>query len=188
MAFVRWVDKVNKWLEILVGLALGVMTLVVFYQVLVRFFLTSFGEQISAPWTEELARYLMIWLVFIGGAVAARKADSNAVEALIHAVPPLVGKLIKIGAHITSLIFYACIFVIGLEWTQFGLSETAPVMKVPMSYVYSAMSIGAGLMIVNTITILVDAYVNKKDIRDTSDEEVEAALADYKSDGKEAAV
>ncbi|WHY71977.1 TRAP transporter small permease [Fictibacillus enclensis] len=188
MVFVKWVDKLNQVLEKLLGLVLAVMTLVVFYQVMVRFVLTSFGGQFSAPWTEELARYLMIWLVFIGGAVAARKANSLAVEILIQSVPPLVGRLVKVGSHIASLIFYAFIFVIGLVWIQFGLSETSPVMKVSMSYIYAAMSVGSGLMILNTITILVDAYVNKKDILEVIDVEVEEALADYKTNRKETAV
>lgn len=75
---------------------------------------------------------------------------------------------------------------------QFGFSEKAPVLKVPMVYVYSAMSIGAALTILNTVTSLIDIYVNKKDILDTSDEEinaeVEAAIEDYKKNRKEIAV
>jgi TRAP-type C4-dicarboxylate transport system permease small subunit len=188
MLFLKMMDKLNRVLEVFVGLALGAMTLVVFYQVLVRFVLTTLGQSISAPWTEELARYLMIWLVFIGGAVAARKADSNAVETLINAVPPLAGKIIKIGAHLTALIFYALIFVIGWEWVKFGLTETAPVMKIHMSYVYSSMFVGAALSVLNTISVLVDAYVNNKDIRETIDEEVVEAIAEYKRDGEELSV
>lgn len=161
-------DKLNKLLFILVAIALGIMTIVVFYQVLVRFALSSFFREISAPWTEELARYLMIWSIFIGGAVASRKAKLIAVEALVHAIPALPGKAIKISAHLLSIVFYIWIFLIGLDWAKFGLSETAPVMGFSMVYIFSALSVGAVLMFLNTVALLVEVFVNKTDIRDAS--------------------
>ncbi|MCM3760439.1 TRAP transporter small permease [Alkalihalobacillus oceani] len=165
-AFVKWVDWINKVLDGLLGLALAVMTLVVFYQVLVRFLFTAFDVYTSAPWTEELARYLMIWIVFIGGAVATRYARLLAVDALIFAIPQAPGKIIKVVAHIVSLSFYACVFVIGLEWARQGLTERAPVMRISMFYLYVSMSISGVLMMVNTITLLIDTVINNKDIRE----------------------
>ncbi|ALS24919.1 MULTISPECIES: TRAP transporter small permease [Paenibacillus] len=192
MLLIKFVDKLNKVMECLAGFALALMTAVVFVQVFVRFVLGELGIQASVPWTEELARYLMIWAIFIGAAVAARRVDSLAVEILIQVVPPSAGKILKLTAYLFVLVFYVCIFFVGLEMAQFGFSEKAPVLKVPMVYVYSAMSIGAALTILNTVTSLIDIYVNKKDILDTSDEEinaeVEAAIEDYKKNRKEIAV
>lgn len=179
-------------MEYLAGFALALMTAVVFLQVFVRFVLGALGIQASVPWTEELARYLMIWAIFIGAAVMARKADSLAVEILIQVIPTSIGKILKLCAHLLVLVFYACIFFVGLEMAQFGFSEKAPVLKVPMFYVYSAMFIGAALTILNTVTSLVDIYVNKKDILNNSDEEInaeiETAIEDYEKNRKEIAV
>lgn len=184
MLFIKLVDKLNKVLEILVGLALVTMTAVVFLQIIVRFVLGSLQIEFAVPWTEELARYLMIWAVFIGAAIVARRADSLAVEALIQIIPPTLGRTIKVCAHLIALVFYGYIFFIGLEMAQFGLSEKASVLKVPMVYVYASMSIGAVLTILNSIALLVDIYVNKKDILEVIDVEAEEALADYKEDGR----
>jgi len=184
MPFINFMDKFNKVLEYLAAIALVVMTLVVFLQVIVRFGLTALGWDLSVPWTEELARYLMIWSIFIGGAIATRKGKLIAVEALIVALPTLPGKLIKLLSHIVSLVFYAIIFTIGLEWAKFGLSETAPVMKFPMIYVYSALVVSAAIMILNTISFLMEIFIKGIDIREASvDEEVEDALAEYKQKG-----
>ncbi|WP_134698723.1 TRAP transporter small permease [Ammoniphilus sp. YIM 78166] len=188
MLFVKFVDKLNRVLEFLIGLGLAAMTVVVFLQVFVRFVLGALHIDASMPWTEELARYLMIWSVFIGGAVVSRKGDSLAVEALVKAVPLWVGKKIKTASYIVVIIFYAYIFVIGLEMAQLGLLETAPVLKLPMVYVYSAMSIGAALTILNVITLLIDIYINKKEILDMIDFEVEDAITNYKKDGEGASV
>ena len=172
------VDRANKGLEVLVGLALASMTAIIFFQVLVRFVFTKLNLQISAPWTEELSRYLMIWAVFIGGAIVVRRADALAVEALVQAVPASFGRVIKYCAHLLALVFYGCIFLLGLEWAEFGRSEMAPVLTVPMVYVYASMSIGAALTIVNAITLLVETYIDKKDILEVIDFEMEEALAD----------
>jgi TRAP-type C4-dicarboxylate transport system permease small subunit len=172
------VDKLNKALEVLVGIALASMTVIIFFQVLVRFVFSRWNLQISAPWTEELARYLMIWAIFIGGAIVARRSDALAVEALVQAVPPSVGRPVKYCAHLMALAFYVCIFVLGIEWAKFGQSEMAPVLNVPKVYVYASMSVGAALTMLNAVTLLVETYIDKKDILEVIDYEMEEALAD----------
>lgn len=173
MPFIRFVNKLNKGLEWGVGLAIGIMTIVVFIQVMVRFVLTNFGVQLSVPWTEEIARYLMIWVVFIGGAIATRKAKLIAIESLVHALPEFWGKVLKTAAHLVSISFYIFMFMIGLEWASFGLTENTPVTRVSMVYVYVSLSVGTAIMVLNTITILVEAFIMKKDIREVTDDEIE---------------
>ncbi|AXF55295.1 TRAP transporter small permease [Salicibibacter kimchii] len=172
MIFVRIVDWINKQMSRLIGLSLLVMTIVIFLQVMTRFVFTAVDIYISIPWAEELARYLMIWIVFIGGALATRHAKLIAVDALVFAVPKVPGKLIKIFAHILSLLFYVCLLIIGIQWANIGLTVRAPVMGFSMIYVYLAMAVGAGLMILNTITLFIDTALNKKDIRDPTSNEV----------------
>ncbi len=170
MVFVKRVDWINSLMKKLIGVTLGVMTLIVFLQVIVRFILPLIGIYISVPWTEELARYLMIWFVFIGGAVATRHAKLLAVDILVSMIPAFPGKLVSVIAHTLSLAFYVCIFIIGLQWAVFGLSETAPVMGFSMIYIYSAMAVGAALMILNTITLFIDIWINRKDIRELTED------------------
>lgn len=177
-SLIQIVDKANKGLEVLVGLALAGMTLLIFVQVLVRFVFAKLQIQFSVPWTEELSRYLMIWAIFIGAAVVARRADALAVEALVQAVPAAAGRAIKFSAHLLALVFYACIFLVGLQWAQFGMSETAPVLGVPMVWVYASMSVGAALTIVNAVVLLLETWLEKKDILDVIDYEMEEALHD----------
>jgi TRAP-type C4-dicarboxylate transport system permease small subunit len=177
-SLIRIVDKANKVLEVLVGIALAAMTLLIFLQVLVRFVFANLNIQFSVPWTEELSRYLMIWAIFIGAALVARRADALAVEALVHAVPAVAGRALKFCAHLMALVFYGCVFYVGLQWAEFGKSETAPVLGVPMLWVYSSMSVGAALSIVNAVVLLVETVLEKKDILDVIDYEMEEALHD----------
>lgn len=175
-SFIRLVDKLNRGLEVVCGLALAGMTFLIFLQVLVRFVFAKLQVQFSVPFTEELSRYLMIWAIFIGAAVVARRADALAVEALVHAVPAPIGRSIKFSAHALALVFYACILVVGLDWAEFGLTETAPVLGVPMVWVYASMSVGAALTIVNAVVLLVEVVLEKKDILDVIDHEADDAV------------
>ena len=167
MAFVKWIDKLNLFMEKTVAIILMLMSVIVLIQVLVRFIF----EQFSVPWSEELARYLMIWLTFIGSAIATRKAKLIAIEAIVFAVPAKFGKALKTGAHLLSLLFYFILLLIGIEWFQFGFSETAPVLKIPKAYVYGAMLVGAALMILNTLAYLIETFLTGKDIRGTINDE-----------------
>ena len=175
-SFIRFADRVNRFLEIAVGLALAGMTAVIFLQVLVRFVFAPLDLPVRAPWTEELSRYLMIWAVFIGAALVARRADALAVEALVSSVPPTAGRVIKLLAHLLSLLFYGCVFFIGVKMTQFGMTETAPVLKVPMVWIYASMSTGAVLTIMNGLALLGEIWIEKKDILEVIDFELEEAL------------
>ncbi|SES19161.1 TRAP transporter small permease [Psychrobacillus sp. OK032] len=161
MRFVKIIDKINVLAESLLAIILSIMAIVVMLQVLVRFIF----EQFSVPWSEEIAKYLMIWLTFIGSAIAARRAKLIAIESVIIALPEKAGKALKFFAHFVSLVFYAILFVIGIDWFQFGFTETAPVMKISKSYVYASMMVGAALMMVNTLAYLIETIHNKEDIR-----------------------
>ncbi|NYF23728.1 TRAP transporter small permease [Sporosarcina sp. JAI121] len=161
MIFVKIVDRVNAIAEKVLAFILMVMAVVVMMQVLVRFVF----EQFSIPWSEEIAKYLMIWLTFVGSAIATRKAKLIAIDSVVFALSERWGKILKFLAHIISLIFYVILLVVGIEWFQFGFTETAPVTKISKAYVYAAMMVGAVLMIINTVTYLIETFHNGEDIR-----------------------
>jgi TRAP-type transport system small permease protein len=161
LSFVNFVDRLNKLLFSLVGLALIVMVVSVFYQVIARFVLTSFDFNISVPWTEEIARYLMIWLVFVGGGLAARKGELIAVEALTEALPLKYAKYLKLLANICSIAFYLTLVIIGYQFATFNSSTVSPVMGIPMDFVYFSMVAGGAIMIFNTIAFSIENLKGK---------------------------
>ncbi|QQK77780.1 TRAP transporter small permease subunit [Salicibibacter cibarius] len=158
---IKIIDKVNTFVEYFAGILLGIITISIFIQVLVRITYAS----IPVSWTSELARYLMFWVVFLGGAVAVRKSRMIAMKAILPVVSGKLKQIITVFSHLVSLIFYGFIFVIGLEWAMTsGLARSSSVMYVPMVFVYSAMFVGAGFMILNTLTLLIESFLHKKEI------------------------
>lgn len=179
--FVRLMDHVNVLLTRMCGVALGLMVLSVFIGVLARFVFTHVGYRLSVPWTEEVSRYLMIWTVFLGGAVAARHGKLIGVEFVVQGLPPHLGRMVKYIALVLSMVFYVLLCIVGWQWMQFGASTNSPVLELPMYVINPAMAVGGVVMGLNTIALLFDARHQGKDVRSmTEDDELEAALQQFK--------
>lgn len=181
----RAVDTMNKWLVKLCGLALVVMVLSVTLGILVRFVFSHMDLHIRASWTEEVSRYLMIWSVFVGGAVAARSGKLIGVEALVANLPRPAGRSLKYISHAFSLAFYGVLCWVGLEWIEFGESQSSPVLQMPLTYLHASMLVGGVLLIINTLALILEVRVQGKDIRHAAiDDELETALASTENTSK----
>jgi TRAP-type C4-dicarboxylate transport system permease small subunit len=179
--FVRWMDRLNGLITKLCGVAMGLMVLSVFFGVLVRFVFTYAGYRLSVPWTEEVSRYLMIWTIFLGGAVAARRGKLIGVQFLVHALPSTLGRSLKYAALIVSMVFYALLCVVGWQWVKFSASTTSPVLELPMSVITPAMFVGGLVMGLNTIALLIEARHFGRDIRTMAeDDDLSAALKQFR--------
>ena len=120
---------------------------IVFLQFFTRYILND-----SLSWTEEIARYGLMWLAFIGGAVVTRKKTHIAVE--------LLGNLMKPSPLRTALFatvdFVTLGFIALLAWFSISITErmqsqTMTVFDLPMSYVYGGVAFGCFLMLFRQI-------------------------------------
>lgn len=161
--FLWLLDGINQALRWIVGILFALATLAVLVQVVVRFVLPPLGFTISAPWTEESARYLVTWGVFLGIAVLCRDARLIAVEVFAHALPESLGRLVKILGVLLSIVFFACLVRSGIEWTAMSSIEASPVMRIPMDWIYVSMPVGSALAILNLVGFLVGSRVGKRD-------------------------
>src|SRR5699024_8179235 len=154
MFFLKYIEYLNKFINIIISLLLGIMVIVVFAQVFTRF-ITNFNIYISIPWTLELSRYLMIWMVFLGSGVAARYAQQLSVDAFIQMTPAFFGKSMATISQILSVVFYFFIIRIGIESVQNTLDQSSPIMNISIGYIYLSIVVGSFIMLLNTIAFLV---------------------------------
>lgn len=162
-------DRLNAVVTLLVAALLGVVTLAVVTQVMVRFVLTAVGVNISAPWTEELARYTLIWMVFLGAAVGVRHARMIALEFGVRSLPAKIGVPIRYAVMIMSMAFFGLLVWVGLNFLELGRSERSPVLGITRDYVYWAMPVGMTLMILNSLALICETILEGRDIRFASD-------------------
>lgn len=99
-------------------------------------------------WTEELMRYLMIWLMMLGSVACVFRAEHMAVETIESRVDPARAHLVKSALYSIAAVF--CVFVLVYGWplAMRNASQVAPASGIPMIYPYLALPVGAALMLV----------------------------------------
>jgi TRAP-type C4-dicarboxylate transport system permease small subunit len=139
MNVLKWLDK-N--LEEYLLMFLSVFTVVViFSQVVMRYLFNN-----SLTWSEEIARYAFIWMIYIGVSYGVKRNAHLAVDIL-----PIMfkekGKLMfAIIADFFFLVFTIIVTIYGLDIIAKITRESAA-LEIPMSYVYAAPVAGMGLTI-----------------------------------------
>lgn len=157
--FLRWIHGLNRVNYYLIASLLGGMCLLAMLQVIVRLTLNISGVHLSVPWSEELGRSLMIWLIFLGAAYACRYDQMIALTFIADALPPSMQRVMDAMSALLSVAFYGLLVSVGVTAASFGWMELSPVLQLPKAYVYYAMPVGAAMMIVNTLALLVERGV-----------------------------
>jgi TRAP-type C4-dicarboxylate transport system permease small subunit len=140
----------EDWISVAFFWALG---LVVFYQFFTRYVLND-----SASWTEEIARYLLIAVVFIGAAVGVRRNNHIQVDFVYRFLPPLVarGMATLVDALRIAFLATACVLTVLLI-DRIGGSPMA-VIDLPMGLVYGAVLVGFALMTWRAVGIAIQHW------------------------------
>jgi TRAP-type transport system small permease protein len=155
---IKLIDRFNKILGLLLALLLMVMTAVIFYQVFSRFVLHD-----SLRWSEELARYLMVWSVFVGSALAIRKMDLISVDAIKELLSERATRALNILVYLICIAFLVVLSIYGFELVNKLAAQTSPAMQVSMGWAYSAIPVGAILMIINSVAVVLENIMKLKE-------------------------
>jgi len=133
-------DKVQTGIVVV---ALSAMIVVVGLQVFFRFVIKG-----SLPWSEELARYLMVWTVYIGASLGAKEGAHIGVEAFIRLLPKKLYRLACLLAGTISVIFCIVIAILSFKVVQgiYNTGQLSPAMEIPMYWAYAAVPVGTILM------------------------------------------
>jgi TRAP-type C4-dicarboxylate transport system permease small subunit len=118
------------------------LAFIVFLQFFTRYVLNN-----SLAWTEEVARYGLMWLAFIGGAVVTRRRSHIAVELLALVLPE--GRLrtgLQIFIEIVKLGFLGLLAYFSVTIVERMHNQRMTVFDLPMSIVYAGVGFGCFLM------------------------------------------
>jgi TRAP-type C4-dicarboxylate transport system permease small subunit len=118
------------------------------------------GEQ--AKWTEELARFLLVWVSLLGGAVAFGTKGHLGVDYFVGKFDPDVRKLMALFVHGVVLFFAVAIFVYGggrVVSDALAMEQMTPALGLKMGHVYLAIPIAGLFMMLFTIENLVETWI-----------------------------
>lgn len=140
-----FIKKYNAFMSYVGLFCLAGFIISVLIQVVSRTFLPK-----TPSWTEELARYLFIYMVAFGSSVAVHKKEFVAVDLVIDFFPKIVKKIIELIMNIGLMIFVIFVLiksVLGFAIINYRMVSTA--MQIPMQFVYFSMIILYGLLILS---------------------------------------
>jgi len=155
---IQLVDKFNKAVTVLLGIMASVMFLLIFGQVVFRYVFNF-----SLSWSEEVARYLMIWSVCIGSALALRRQSMSAMQFLAEKLTHRSRTKLKIFVYSLCLVFFAMMFYYGLEMMEIAQYQRSPATQVKMAVPYAGIPIGAAVLFLNGIAVILEMILNLKE-------------------------
>ncbi|MCD2184643.1 TRAP transporter small permease [Rhizobium sp. GN54] len=131
-------DRAFIWSnQFLIGALMLIMTVLVFANVVLRYVVG-----ISLPWVEEISRYMMIWVAYLGAGLALRGGAHVAVEVLQDALPARLTRLLRIAIAVAILLFLGSVAWYGFAYAQFAMRQHSPVLNLPLGLVYMGVPIG----------------------------------------------
>jgi TRAP-type C4-dicarboxylate transport system permease small subunit len=124
------------------------LALTVFYQFFTRYVLAD-----SAAWTEEIARYLLIVVTFVGSSMAVRRNSHIHVEFLYRWLPPTVGRARSTLVDIARTAFLGYGTWLSLELMPKMANLNMTVVDLSMKYVYGLVTLGFAMMTFRSVQV-----------------------------------
>lgn len=157
---IKFIDRLNVGVRYLCALLMGIMTIAVAFQVVTRF-AAKYMELELPDWSEELARYSMIWLVFLGTALAVRYSALIGVEAIVERLSPTASRIVRILVTIVTLFFFIILIYYGFIMLGHVSAQASPSLRIPMSIPYAALPVSGIFMLLNAIAVLLETIKGK---------------------------
>ena len=137
----QWLLRLLSWF---IGCLLLTQVAVIIGQVLLR---NALG--IPLVWSEELARYITIWLTFLGGAIAVANDEHVVIDVVVNLLPRRLQRIVHIFADLAVAGFLLLLIKLSLDmfrtpalWFQYS-----PALQFPLVYLYLSLPVGCSLML-----------------------------------------
>ncbi|WP_163527863.1 TRAP transporter small permease [Halobacillus ihumii] len=146
--------SVFKSINMLTDVLAGLSTLGICFVVILQIASRLIGAPL--PWTEELTRFLFIWLIFLGVSIGFRKAESPRVTLLQNYLPSFFKNVFVWVYSIGSIGFFIFMIYSGIELVsqQWMTNETSPALQLPMWIIGLSIPLTAFTGVLNVIQSL----------------------------------
>ncbi len=152
MAAVRGVEGTITLVVEVVGMALLlIMVVVVSIGVFTRYILLN-----PVPWSDEAARFTLVWAAFLGAAVAVKKGSHYGILMLLNKFPPSLRRMILLGIALGMAVFMFIMVRMGTNLMLMAAVQTSPALELRMSWVYLAIPVSGTLMMFYLVLDVID--------------------------------
>ncbi len=144
-------DKLNKGATYLLILLTITISLLIFAQVICRYVFNY-----SLYWSEELGRYTLIWITFLGASVGFKRKAHVGVDFLYNAFNEKTKSILTLLTNLLLLGLSLILFIYGIRLSKFVHIQTSAALLIPMSIPYSSIAVGGFLTAVHALSELVE--------------------------------
>ena len=141
--FGDWLGKITLFVVIILTgiLVITVLTGVFFFYII----------RDSLSWTEELARYLMIWAALLAVSVGIKDKEHVGIQLLIKQFPPVLTKLITFVVYIITLIFLAVLTIKGYQVADKAKNQLSLALNISMYWPLMSIPVSGALAIIQQL-------------------------------------
>lgn len=151
----NWLKKFDKSVtlatETVIIVLMTIMAVIIIAQVFMRYVMHS-----PIRWSEELARYLMVWVAFFGASLGIKAGTHIGLEIFLKPFSPKAQQIISFITKLLLILFLIVILKEGIVLCSALSFQRSPAMRISMFWPYFSVPTGALLMIIQLISLLPD--------------------------------
>lgn len=144
----RLADAITYALNVVITCMMFVMCAVTIWQIFTRYVLND-----ASSWSEEVTRFTLLWMVLIGSAVVMRTGGHVTVTVLIDRLPARYLKWCLLLRDAAMLFTLGVVAWYGMAFAAMNAVQISPAMDIPLNYIYAALWVGSGLMIIMLVLV-----------------------------------
>ncbi len=146
-------DRVVNWF---LALLMAGMVVVIAMQVWYRF---VFNDPLS--WSEEVGRYLFVWISFMGAAAGVRYQVHLGIDLMDKLLSPAAYRIVVIVVNLIIQVFLLVVIYWGFKILGVIQFQESPSMNISMRYPYMAIPVGGLFMLINSLRVMAAAFQHR---------------------------
>lgn len=161
-----WLKKINdylmKFLTVFIAIIATVMVVIVFTNVVSRYVFRT-----TIPWSEELGRFLFIWVTFVGVVLANDKSEHMRLDFIVDHFKGKTADLVNILAYAIVIVLLAFLVHGSIRYTMTQWDWKSSALEVRHGIVYMVAPISFAIMAIQYFARFVQSilhFINKKDV------------------------
>ena len=155
------VKRINEWMckieNVLNSIALVAVLLIVTAQIVMRY---VFSDPLT--WSEELSRYLYVWIAWIGCDFCVGTRSHVRVPIVCDSFPPTVKRIMTVVGNVIIIAFFCYLMKYAFDYAKQQAIFAASTLPIKRSLVFFALPVGLALSIVqlllDTVIFTVDSW------------------------------
>lgn len=134
--------------EVILVALFAIMVIVIFVQIVMRY-----GFNNSLSWSEELGRYIFVWLTWLGISIGAREGEHIKITILTDKMPFKTANVMNIVSEAVVIVICGVTVFYGIVMSDMllGLNARSAVLHISQVWGHAAVPVGCGLMILRGI-------------------------------------